>query len=217
MTETDCHSFNYKSELNPYGNKIPIAGVEQQRVDIKSDQDDTTLWRGLSDIVTLSELDEEYDISGHKHVLQYEYDLGDSWKHAVFIERRVSEEEVLELEVMKEASKPKGKKRMSSGKEKAREEEEAVRAMPKIIAGSGHGVAEDCGGLDGWEDLKDAYKLKGTKGYEEGDEVIDWYENQGDDGCMNGDPKGLKGKKRLEYFDVKEASLIYEEMVKGGW
>jgi hypothetical protein len=34
--------------------------------------------------------------------------------------------------------------------------------------------------------------------------------------CSNGDPKGLKGKTRLEYFDVDEANEAYDELLDFG-
>ena len=68
-------------------------------------------------------------------------------------------------------------------------------------------MAEDVGSLPGWEHLKGAHKAKTTKrDEEEYEEIREWYEED----CGNGDPRGLKGKNRLEHFSVREANSEYE-------
>lgn len=54
------------------------------------------------------------------------------------------------------------------------------------------------GGLQGEEMTK--------KDEEEYEELREWYEED----CGNGDPRGLKGKHRLEHFSVREANSEYE-------
>jgi hypothetical protein len=45
-------------------------------------------------------------------------------------------------------------------------------------------------------------RRRGLKMNEEYKERREWYEQD----CANGDPKGLKGKKRLEFFNAQEAN-----------
>lgn len=203
VTDIDGYAPPIKSDLNPEGFKMPQAGMDPSSVAFTNtienwDPDN----KGLPDDATFLSLQDKYDFLGHKHILHYEYDMGDSWEHVIFVEKRIPEAEVLALDIMKEG---KGKKRTSTGKEK---EYDKSRHWAKITDGFGHGIAEDCGSHPGWEQLIDAYKAKGTKKDEEEFEVLrDWYENE----CANGDPKGLKGKKKLEHFDKKMANMMFEE------
>jgi hypothetical protein len=111
--------------------------------------------------------------------------MGDGWEHVLLIERTMTEAEVR-------------------------------KALPKykggavVTGGSGHGVAEDAGGPPGWEDLKDAYAVKGTKQDDgEAKERRHWYEHM----CgKNGDRAGLKGKAKLERLDVAEANAMYRAL-----
>ena len=52
------------------------------------------------------------------------------------------------------------------------------------LTGHGHPVAEDCGGPDGWEDLKELFEKPRMK---DEDGTREWYKKQ----CFNGDSKGL--------------------------
>lgn len=197
-----------KSELNPEGYNVPRANMRHSSVACTNNVDDWDCKNfGLPDDSTLLSLTDQYDLQGYKHILDYEYDMGDSWKHVILIEKRIPEAEVLALGIMK---KGKGKKRTSTGKEKESQKEEydKSRHWAKITGGSGHGVAEDCGSYPGWDNLIEAYQAKGTdndKAYFKSRRS--WYEKS----CGNGDKKGLKGKQRLEHFDKKVANKRFEE------
>ena len=136
--------------------------------------------------MTLAELHAQYDLTAYtgKHVLTFEYDMGDGWDHMLVIERTLTKAQV-------------------------------KQAIPNfspyglITGGGGHGPAEDCGGPDGWEDLKMAFQAEGTKhDDEDAKELRGWYKRE----CMNGDKKGLKGE-AMGRFDIKKANAQYEEMM----
>ncbi|KAK1831957.1 MM3350-like domain-containing protein [Podospora conica] len=63
------------------------------------------------------------------------------------------------------------------------------------LAGEGHWVAEDVGGIKGWNKLKEAYAAANPT--QEQRDKIKWYEND----CPNSDPKGLRGD-RVNFFDL---------------
>lgn len=52
------------------------------------------------------------------------------------------------------------------------------------LAPKGHPCAEDCGGEDGWEDLKELFAKPRMR---DEDDKRQWYKTI----CLNGDPKGL--------------------------
>lgn len=103
--------------------------------------------------MTLEKLQTKYKIAQHKHIIHYEYDMGDSWEHILLVERRVKAKELIESGVLGSLN-GKGTKRSSNGKPKE------YRVMAKITGGHGHGVAEDVGSWPGWDHLKEAYKAK---------------------------------------------------------
>lgn len=86
------------------------------------------------------------------------------------------------------------------------------RRMPpvaQITGGKGHDVAEDAGGPYGWRHIKESYAVKDTpRDDPDSADRRDWYETN----CANGDKKGLKGKARLEYVNLKEANKAYQVM-----
>jgi hypothetical protein len=65
------------------------------------------------------------------------------------------------------------------------------------------------GGTHGWKGLKKTYEVKNTpRDTRDDEERREWYENM----CSNGDPRGLKGKARLEYVNLNAANKKYQEM-----
>lgn len=56
------------------------------------------------------------------------------------------------------------------------------------VAGEGHYVAEDAGGIEGWEKLKEAYQVPLDMEGGEDQELRKWYE----DVCTNGEKSGLE-------------------------
>ena len=87
--------------------------------------------------------------------IMYEYDMGDSWEHEIVLVGR--------------ADGALGKRM-------------GIEQRIVCVAGEGHGCAEDCGSVPGWEDLKATFAKRG------GDKFLkDWYKNT----CANGDAKGL--------------------------
>lgn len=88
------------SNLNPDGYRYPVMRVNERKVnhprpdlgpdydpdDFMSEDDDY----GLPPDETLAELDAIYDFTGGRHVLLYEYDMGDGWEHIITFERRIT-------------------------------------------------------------------------------------------------------------------------------
>lgn len=66
----------------------------------------------------------------------------------------------------------------------------------KCIEGSGHHVAEDCGGGAGYIALKAAYRT--TRPNREQREKRHWYETH----CTNGDPRGLGSGRERVFLDA---------------
>ena len=83
-----------------------------------------------------------------KTTLTYEYDMGDSWKHDIYVLGRADDH---------------------LGNTLGLREDGDQRIL--CISGEGHGCAEDCGSYPGWEDLKEAFKK--TKGGDK--ERREWY------------------------------------------
>lgn len=95
--------------------------------------------------------------------IAYEYDFGDSWIHAVKLEKRVDPET---MEFPTETFVVKGKG-MFSGKPRA-----AV-----CIAGERNGPPEDCGGFYGFHrilELKAKPPKPGTARYDDDSELLEW-------------------------------------------
>ncbi|KAI1415620.1 hypothetical protein F5Y13DRAFT_187113 [Hypoxylon sp. FL1857] len=71
------------------------------------------------------------------------------------------------------------------------------------LHGAGHGVAEDVGGVQGWADLKAAYRAANPSP----DQRMrrHWFENI----CLNGDPVGLAGY-RVNVWDKEVPDLIFQ-------
>ena len=104
--------------------------------------------------VSLADVFENDSYKGRTSMI-YEYDMGDSWEHEIVLVGR--------------ADAALGKRM-------------GIEQKIVCIAGEGHGCAEDCGSIPGWEDLKAAFaKPRGDKFLRE------WYK----DTCANGDAKGL--------------------------
>ncbi|KAF2140855.1 uncharacterized protein K452DRAFT_298936 [Aplosporella prunicola CBS 121167] len=81
--------------------------------------------------------------------IQYEYDMGDSWRHSI---------------VLLGVADPTLRRIMGIPPE--------VRVV--CLGGEGHPVAEDSGGPGGWDELKDLFRKPRAK-----DERKDWYKNGG--------------------------------------
>ena len=104
--------------------------------------------------VSLADIFENDPYQGRTTVV-YEYDFGDSWEHEILLLGRAD---------------------AALGKRMGIEQDIVC------LAGQGHGCAEDCGGVVGWEHLKGVFaKPRGDKFRK------DWYKNM----CANSDAKGL--------------------------
>ncbi|KAI9825605.1 MAG: hypothetical protein M1819_000501 [Sarea resinae] len=103
----------------------------------------------------LSELFE--DRSFADATIEYEYDFGDRWDHCITIVGREDTGEVRNIS--------------TSG----------------FICrdGEGHPCAEDVGGVDGWNELRDSYRAQSPT--QDQIEKMDWFETS----CSNMDPAGL--------------------------
>lgn len=72
----------------------------------------------------------------------------------------------------------------------------------EVLDGEGHGVAEDVGSVDGWENLKKAYRS--TNPNDEQQYRMEWYEHS----AFNCDPEGLgNGRDRIWDKDAINISL----------
>lgn len=159
------------SELNPEGFEAPDAAISHENVakpvgeggsDDEYDFDFDEESDGLTEEITLRELDDQYNLTGNDHLLHYEYDMGDGWEHILMVEKRIPEAEVLNSDIMKKriGGPVQGKNRTSAGVEKGCFPGDAG---PMVTGGFGHAVAEDAGSYPGWEFCKEAYQAKGTK------------------------------------------------------
>ena len=109
---------------------------------------------------SLADVYEKEEWKDKKLTMVYEYDMGDGWVHEIMLLGRADQHLGDALSI---------------------NETSGQRIV--VISGEGHGCAEDCGGLGGWEALKDAFAK--TKGGDK--ELKDWYKRD----CPNGDKKGL--------------------------
>ena len=89
----------------------------------------------------------------------YEYDMGDRWVHDICVLGRQQPTSWAHMQIPLD-----------------------MKAV--CLTGHGHPVAEDCGGPDGWEGLKELFEKPRTK---DEDGTREWYKKH----CFNGDPKGL--------------------------
>lgn len=100
--------------------------------------------------LTLRDMYEGDAYDKDKVEVQYEYDMGDSWRHTIAFLGRAD---------------PSLRRVMGVPPE--------VRAV--CLGGEGHPVAEDSGGLSGWADLKAVFKKKKSSS----DERKPWYTDGG--------------------------------------
>lgn len=77
----------------------------------------------------------------------------------------------------------------------------AATAKFVCVDGSGHGVAEDAGSSEGWENLKKAYRTDSPSA--EQLSKREWFEKK----ASNKDPKGLAGS-RAEEWDMQSINLM---------
>ena len=105
--------------------------------------------------------------------ISYEYDHGDSWNHSVVLLGRAD-----------------------TSLKKVFQIEDEIKIL--CIGGEGHACAEDAGGLDGWEDLKEVFKPRKR----DPDGKKEWYKTI----CANGDPKGLDAWK-WDMLDVNDGLM----------
>lgn len=75
------------------------------------------------------------------------------------------------------------------------------------LSGTGHPVAEDCRGIRGWEELKEAYRT--SRPSKEQREKRAWFEG----GASNGDPKGLAGD-RVHVWDMEQVNRDLKGLVQ---
>jgi len=68
--------------------------------------------------------------------MEFQYDFGDNWRFNIILEKIFKDESI-------------------SGKD-----------LPKVIDGEGFGIIEDCGGVMGLEDIREAFKTKKGEDYE---------------------------------------------------
>ena len=68
----------------------------------------------------------------------------------------------------------------------------------QCVEGEGHGIAEDCGGIQGWQALLDAYNTSTPTKKQW--EMRKWFEKQ----ALNADPQGLlnRGDRRWDLGEV---------------
>ncbi|KAK4233289.1 plasmid p 4b orf-3 family protein [Achaetomium macrosporum] len=67
------------------------------------------------------------------------------------------------------------------------------------LSGTGHPVAEDVGSVNGWKELKEAYRT--SRPSQEQRDRRKWYENM----ASNGDPEGLAGD-RINFWDMERVN-----------
>lgn len=79
------------------------------------------------------------------------------------------------------------------------------RAAPtrdfQVVSGTGHGVAEDVGGVQGWAALKEAYRAASPTAEQR--EKRQWFERT----ASNKDPSGLAGD-RVDFFDMEDTNQL---------
>ncbi|KAL9089355.1 MAG: hypothetical protein Q9159_002571 [Coniocarpon cinnabarinum] len=135
---------------------------------LSDDEDDVPTT--LESDITLAEVYENPNYRG-KAVIGYEYDLCDSWAHTFCLIGRASPDMHAQF-----------------------------HAPPDLevfcFGGEGHHVAEDSGGGEGWEAVKEAFK-KGKKG--DPDDLREWYREM----CANGE-KGVFHPYKWSIFDINE-------------
>lgn len=78
----------------------------------------------------------------------------------------------------------------------------------QVLSGTGHAVAEDVGGVRGWEELKVAYAA--ARPTAEQAERKEWFEGR----ASNSDPRGMAGD-RVNFFDKEEVNrrMLSETML----
>jgi hypothetical protein len=76
------------------------------------------------------------------------------------------------------------------------------------LSGTGHLVAEDVGGVRGWNELKAAYQT--AQPNKEQREKREWFETH----ASNADPGGLAGD-RINAWDMEEVNRALRHMVEG--
>jgi hypothetical protein len=126
---------------------------------------------------TLAEIYDSDEFRG-KVGVSYNYDFGDNWHHAIsFLGREdPTLRKAMKVKKSMEVVCLAGEVCITSP---LREKRGADLSLTRL---QGHPCAEDCGGVDCWEDLKAAFKKKGDP-----DQRKHWYKTI----CTNGDPKGL--------------------------
>lgn len=143
----------YKFEVDELNNFI-INNLEYYNKHIEEFKDDDSFRIGqygciFEDDYIIPRLDKRYrelkdakDIK-LKHILddenermEFQYDFGDNWCFNIILEKIYKDESI-------------------SGKD-----------LPKVIDGEGFGIIEDCGGVMGLEDIREAFKTKKGEDYE---------------------------------------------------
>ncbi|KAI9715002.1 MAG: hypothetical protein M1828_001109 [Chrysothrix sp. TS-e1954] len=159
----DCHMHRFavwtSDFKGAYMNGMPCGpnGVKQyikreDPFDLGGESNDTPAANDTN--ITLQDVYEDPKYGG-RAVIGYEYDMGDSWMHVFSLVGRAC---------------PDGNPQMRAPA--------GLRVF--CLAGEGHHVAEDCGGIPGWDELKACFK-KGKRG--DPDDRRAWYKEE----CMNGE------------------------------
>ena len=123
------HQFRIEDEtpINPMGG-MPLLYL-QTHADLRGLDTGTKVESNFS----LADILENEEYKG-KTTLTYEYDMGDSWQHQIYLLGRADEHLGKAIGVNK------------------------FDQQIACIGGEGHGCAEDCGGIYEWQDLKDMFK-----------------------------------------------------------
>ena len=87
-------------------------------------------------LVDAKDVKMKHILENENEKIEFQYDFGDNWRISVVVEKIFEDESI-------------------QGKE-----------LPKVIAGEGFGIIENCGGVMGLEDIKNAYKSKSGEDYE---------------------------------------------------
>ena len=170
---TDCHNHSFHVWPSDFkGMKLNGIPCTPDLLNIQSglcfDEEEA---RVMEEDITLATVYEDPRWGG-KAAIGYEYDHGDSWIHRFILLGRASPDMNAQINAP-----------------------EVMKVL--CLGGEGHHVAEDCGGLSGWEDLKEAFR-KGKKS--DPDDTRGWYNSS----CLNGGDGKKFDKYSWDVFGINE-------------